>query len=145
MARYSRIHLGPARRNDPQVHEAEAAVAIAPGSAVAINASGQFDLATAATTSRVFLAQENYLAMKGVAVPYDAGDRVLGLHLQDDTHYAAIIPTGVNVSSPGAALALGAGGKLALATEGDRVVAYADEAFNNTTGSDQLIRVRVAA
>lgn len=153
MARYSRIHLGPARKNDPQVREAEAGGAIAPGTFVVLS-SGRFVNAVASTVGKVWLAQENYLAQKGVGAPYAAysagppivrGDTVLGLELQDDTHYAAVIATGTNVSAPGTPLKLAAGGKLAIATPGtDNIVAFSDEAFNNNTGSDQLLRIRVS-
>lgn len=153
MARYSRIHLGPARKNDPQVREAEAGAAITPGCLVVLS-SGRFVLATANTVGKVWLAQENYLAQKGVDAPYTAysagppevrGDTVLGLEMQDDTHYAARVATGVNITAVGTALTPGANGTLAIASTGDLIVAYADEAFNNNTGSAQLVRVRPAA
>lgn len=151
MARYSRIHLGPARKNDPQVREAEAGAAIVPGSFIVLS-SGRFVLAGAATVGKVWLAQENYLAQKGVDTAYkpyvsasDRGDTVLGLELQDDTHYAAVIATGTNVSAVGTPLKLASGGKLAIATPGtDNIVAFSDEIYNNNTGSDQLIRIRVS-
>lgn len=153
MARYNRIHLGPARKNDPQVREAEAGAssAIKPGTFVVLS-SGRFVNAAADTVGKVWLAQENYLAMKGVDTAYDPyvsasdrGDTVLGLELQDDTHYAAVIATGTNITAVGTPLKLAASGKLAIATPGtDNIVAFADEVFNNNTGSDQLIRIRVS-
>lgn len=153
MARYNSIHLGPARKNDPQVHEAEAGAAIKPGSMIVLS-GGRFVLAGAATVGKVWLAQENYLAMKGVDTAYGAyaagppvvhGDRVLGLEMQDDTHYAAVIATGTNVTAVGTPLKLAASGKLAIATPGtDNIVAFSDEVFNNNTGADQLIRIRVS-
>jgi hypothetical protein len=153
MARYSRIHLGPARKNDPQVREAEAAASstIKPGTFVVLS-SGRFTSAGAATVGKVWLAQENYLAQKGVDTAYkayvsdsDRGDTVLGLELQDDTHYAALIATGTNITAVSTPLKLASGGKLAIATPGtDNIVAFADEAYNNNTGSDQLIRIRVS-
>jgi len=155
MARYNRIHLGPARKNDPQVREAVAAAssAIKPGTFVVLSA-GRFASAGAATIGKVWLAQENYLAGKGVDDTYTAyaagppvvpGDTVLGLELQDDTQYAAVIATGTNVTAVGTPLKLASGGKLAIATPGtDNIVAFADEIYNNDTGSDQLIRIRVS-
>lgn len=143
MARYSRIHLGPARKNDPQVLELPAAAAIAPGSMLAI-AAGEFDAAGASHTGRIWIAQENYLAQKGVEAPYAEDDRVIGLEPEPGTMYAGIIATGTNVTAIGTPLALAAGGKLAVAAADGYVVAFADEAFNNNTGSDQLIRIRVA-
>ena len=153
MGRYSNIHLGPARKNDPQVREAEAAASstIKPGTFLVLS-SGRFDNAGAGTVGKVWLAQENYLAMKGVDTAYkayvsatDRGDTVLGLELQDDTQYAAVIATGTNITAVGTPLKLAAGGKLAIATPGtDYIVAFADEVYNNNTGSDQLIRIRVS-
>lgn len=153
MARYSRIHLGPARKNDPQVHEAEAGAssAIKPGTFIVLS-SGRFVNAGADTVGKLWLAQENYLAMKGVDTAYkayvsasDRGDTVLGLEMQDDTHYAAVIATGTNITAVGTPLKLASGGKLAIATPGtDNIVAFSDEVFNNNTGSDQLIRIRVS-
>ena len=154
MARYSRIHLGPARKNDPQVREAEAAAAILPGSLIVLNGAGRFALAAATTVGKVWLAQENYLAQKGVDVAYTGyaagppvvdGDTVIGLEMQDDTHYAARVANGVNITAPGTALTPGANGTLAIASTSDLVVAYSDEAYNNTSGSTQLVRVRPAA
>lgn len=153
MARYSRIHLGPARKNDPQVREAEAGAAIAPGSLIVLS-SGRFVLAGATTVGKVWLAQENYLAMKGVDAPYTAyaagppvvrGDVVLGLEMQDDTHYAARVANGVNITAVGTPLTPGANGTLAVASASDLIVAYSDEIYNNNTGASQLVRVRPAA
>lgn len=153
MARYSRIHLGPARKNDPQVLEAEAGAVITPGCLIVLS-SGRFVLAGATTVGKVWLAQENYLAQKGVDATYAAyaagppevrGDRVMGLEMQDDTHYAARIANGVNITAVGTALTPAANGTLAVASTADLVVAYADEVFNNNTGATQLLRIRPAA
>lgn len=152
MGRYSRIHLGPARRKDPQVREAEAGAAITPGSLVVLS-SGRFILAGATTIGKVWLAQENYLAMKGVDSAYAAyaagppiirGDTVLGLEMEDDTHYAARIANGVNITAVGTPLTPGANGTLAIASTSDLIVAYSDEIYNNNTGSSQLLRIRPA-
>lgn len=153
MARYSRIHLGPARKNDPQVTEREAGAAITPGSLIVLS-SNRFVLAGASTIGKVWLAQENYLAQKGVDAAYAAyavgppvvrGDTVLGLEMQDDTLYAARIANGVNITAVGTPLTPGANGTLGIAATSDLVVAYTDEVYNNNTGSAQLIRVRPAA
>lgn len=153
MGRYSRIHLGPARRNDPQVHEAEAGAAIKPGTLIVLS-SGRFVNASATTVGKVWLAQENYLAQKNVDTAYAAyaagppevrGDRVLGIELEDDTHYAARIANGVNITAVGVALTPAANGMLGIAATSDLVVAYSDEIYNNNTGTDQLLRIRPAA
>lgn len=153
MGRYSKILLGPARKNDPQVSEAEADVAIMPGTFVvrgAGAAASRFILATAAAAGRAFLAQENYLMLRNVDTPYRApagavrGDLVVALELEDDVLYAARIATGQNVTAIGTALAIGAAGNLVIAGAGAKVVAFSDEIFNNNTGSAALIRIRPA-
>ncbi|ALJ12631.1 hypothetical protein [Sphingopyxis macrogoltabida] len=152
MARYTRIHLGPARRNDPQVREAEAGAAITPGCLIVLS-SGRFALAGAATVGKVWLAQENYLAQKNVDAAYKAyaagppevrGDRVIGLELEDDTHYAARVANGVNITAVGTPLTPAANGTLGIASTSDLIVAYSDEIYNNNTGSTQLVRIRPA-
>ena len=145
MARYSRIHLGPARKNDPQVREAVAGAAITPGCLVVLS-SGKFVLAGASTVGKVWLAQENYLAQQSVDAAYTQdADTVLGLELQDDTHYAARVANGVNITAVGTALTPGASGTLAIASTSDLIVAYSDEIYNNNSGSTQLVRIRPAA
>lgn len=143
MGRYSKIILGPARKNDPQVLEFPAAASTKPGCLVVVTA-GKFALAGAATVGKVWLAQENYLSMQGVDTAYDTDDRVLGIEMQDDVIYAARIATGVNITAVGTALTPAANGMLGIASTSDLVVAYADEVFNNNTGTDQLIRIRPA-
>lgn len=143
MARYSNIILGPARKADPQVKELAAAAETLPGSLVVISA-GKFALADAATVGKVWLAQENYLALRGVDTAYAVDDTVLGLEMEADVLYAARIADGVNVAAVGTPLTPGAGGTLAIAGLSDLIVAYADEVFNNNTGASQLLKVRPA-
>lgn len=148
--RHTKILLGPTRKNDPQVAEHKVAAAgFLPGQLVTLT-NNLFVLATAAATGRVFLLQEHYLAMKSVDQPYRYSaeadgitDTALGLEMEDDVIYAARVPTGTDVKK-GDALALGAGGNLVLGTGSNRVVAYAHESFNNTTGATALVAVRKA-
>lgn len=145
MGRYTKIHLGPARKNDPQVHEAIAgATGIFPGSLVVLS-GGNFVLAAATTIGKVWLAQENYLMQRTVDVAYtQTSDTVLGLEMEGDCLYAARIATGVNITARGVALTPGANGTLAIAATSDLIVAYSDEVYNNNTGVTQLIRIRPA-
>lgn len=152
MGRYNRIHLGPARNNDPQVFEAEAGAAITPGCLVVLS-SGRFVLAGATTVGKVWLAQENYLLQRTVDQAYTAyaagppevvGDTVLALEMQDDCLYAARIANGVNITAVGVALTPAANGTLGIAATSDLIVAYSDEIFNNTTGATALLRIRPA-
>lgn len=142
MARYNVILAGPADKVKPQVREAICATAVLPGT-VLIGSGANFAQAGANATARAYLAQDNYLAMKDVDTAWPAGDRVVGLVLQDDELYNVRVPTGQNVvhDSP---LTTNSAGKLVLATTGQRVLFFAGETYNNTSGADQLVRARVA-
>lgn len=61
----------------------------------------------------------------------------------DEQFFNVRVPTAVNVAR-GAKLTTNATGKFVLATTGQNVAVVAEEAFNNTSGSDQLVRVRIA-
>lgn len=142
MARYNKIFAGPVTENIPQVVELPAAAATLPGCAVVATA-GEFALASATTVGKIWVAQDNYLTMKGVDDAIAADDRVIGMELLPEQLFNVRVPTGTNVAY-GAALSVGASGKWVLATTGRPIYAYAEEAFNNTTGADQLVRVRAA-
>jgi len=142
MARYNAVFGGPVEKLKPQVRELPAAASTLPGSIV-VATGGQFALADAATAGKVYIAQENYLTMKGPDTAVGTGDTLIGMELADDCLYRARVADGVNVALD-AALAPGANGELVLAGTADRVVAFADEAYNNTSGSSQLVQVRPA-
>lgn len=142
MARYNAVFAGPVEKLKPQVRELPAAVDLTPGSIV-VASGGQFALATAATTGKVYVVQENYLTMKGPDTSITAGNTAIGLEMADDCLYRARVATGTNVTLD-AALAPGANGELVLAGAADRVVAFAAETYNNTSGSAQLVQVRPA-
>jgi hypothetical protein len=61
----------------------------------------------------------------------------------DEQFFNIRVPTGTNVAR-GAELTTSAAGKFVLATTGQNVAFVAEEAFNNNTGSDQLVRARKA-
>lgn len=144
MARYNKIFLGPATQVTPQVREALAANGnIKPGHLVVLS-SGKFTPAAATTIGKVWIAQDNYLACEGVDTAYATDDTVMGLELLDAQFFAARIANGVNISAVGTALTPGASGTLAIASTSDLVVAYSEEIYNNTSGAEQLIRVRPA-
>lgn len=142
MARFNKIFRGPADKNKPQVREAICAAAVLPGTVVVLSGAN-FAQAGANAAGLVYLVQDNYLAMKGVDDAWLAGDRVVALHLQDDELYAVRVPTGQNIVQ-GDALTTNAAGKLVKATTGQRTIFYALEAYNNTSGADQLVTARVA-
>lgn len=143
MARYNKIFAGPFTEATPQVREAPAAAAITPGQLIVLS-NGKFTPAGAATTGKVYVAQDNYLVMGGVDDAYAVDDTVIGMELLDEQFFNVRVATATNVAQD-AALVPGAAGALVLAAAGAKqVVAFAEEAFNNTSGSAQLVRVRAA-
>lgn len=143
MARYNKIFLGPAEKNKPQVQELLAAAALKPGRLLVITA-GKFALAGAATVGKVWIAQDNYLALQSVDTDWAQDSLAIGMELFPEMLYAARVATGVNIAAIGTALTPGANGTLAIAGLSDLVVAYSEEVYNNDSGSEQLVRVRAA-
>jgi hypothetical protein len=143
MARYNKIFLGPVEKTKPQVKELLAAAALKPGR-LAVITSGKFALAAATTIGKLWLIQDNYLAMKGVDTDWAQDSTAIGIEMEGDHLYAARIANGVNITAVGTPLTPGATGTLAIAALSDLVVAYSDEVYNNNSGSEQLIRIRPA-
>lgn len=143
MARSNKIYAGPVTQVTPQVREAPAAAAVTPGQLIVLS-SGEFTPAAATTVGKVWVAQDNYLAGKGVDDAYAEGDVVIGMELLDEQFFNVRVATGVNISAVGTPLTPGASGTLAIASTSDLVVAYSEEIYNNTSGSTQLVRVRAA-
>jgi hypothetical protein len=142
MARYNKIYLGPVSEAKPQVLELTAADGdLSPGNLLVVS-SGEFDNAAATTIGKVWICQDNYLAMKGVDDDWLDGDTVIGMELLPEMLYAGRIANSVNITAIGTALTPAAGGLLAIASTGDKVIGYAEEVFNNTTGAEALIKFR---
>jgi hypothetical protein len=142
MARYNKIYAGPVSEVLPQVQERICAAAILPGTAL-VESGANFAQAGAASNAKIYVAQDNYLAMKGVDDAWTANDRIVGMEMLDEQFFNVRVPTATNVTR-GAGLTTNASGKFVLATTGQRIIAFAEEAYNNTSGADQLVRVRVA-
>lgn len=142
MPRFNKIYAGPFTEATPQVQERICAAAILPGTAL-VESGNNFAQAGAASNAKLFIAQDNYLAMKGVDDAWLANDRIVGMEMLDEQFFNVRVPTATNVTR-GAALTTNAAGKFVLATTGNRIVAFAEEAYNNTSGADQLVRARVA-
>ena len=138
MARYNTVYAGPADEPKPLAVEVVATGAITPGNL--FTPAGA--VAVAATATEVYVAQENYLLMKGVDAAYAIGDLVVGLRMLPGQFFNARVAATVAVTK-GAALALGASGNLVLATAGARVVAFADETVTVGASAD-LVRVVAA-
>lgn len=142
MARFNKIYAGPVTEVTPQVQERVCDASVLPGTAV-VESTTKFAQAGANSGEKLYIVQDNYLALKGVDDAWPAGDTIIGMELLDEQFFNVRVPTGVNVAR-GAKLATNAAGKFILATSGQNVAVVAEEAFNNNTGSDQLVRARVA-
>ncbi len=142
MPRYNKVYAGPVTQVSPQVQERVCAAAILPGTAL-IESGANFAQAGANALTKVYIAQDNYLALKGVDDAWPANDRIIGMEMLDEQFFNVRVPTGVNVAR-GSQLTTNSAGKFVLATTGQRVIAIAEEAYNNTSGADQLVRARVA-
>lgn len=142
MARFNKIFAGPVTQVTPQVQERICAAAILPGTAL-VESGANFAQAGANSGEKLYIAQDNYLALKGTDDAWPAGDTIIGMEALDEQFFNVRVPTGVNVAR-GAKLTTNATGRFVLATTGQNVAVVAEEAFNNTSGSDQLVRVRIA-
>ena len=120
MARYNKIFLGPVQENLPQVRELIADVALKPGCLVVITA-GQWALAGAAIVGKVWIVQDNYLAMKGTDDDWAADSIAIGMELLPESLYAARVANGVNITAIGTALTPGANGTLVIAAASDLI------------------------
>ena len=143
MARFNKIFLGPVDDNKPQVKELLGDVALKPGRLVVVS-SGKWALAADDTVGKVWLVQDNYLAMKGVDDDWLDEDRVVALEMSGDNVLAARIANGVNITAIGTPLTPGDDGTLAIADRSNLIVAYSDEVYNNNSGSEQLLKIRPA-
>jgi len=142
MARFNKIFAGPVTEGTPQVQERICDTSVLPGTLV-VESGTKFAPAGANSGEKLYVVQDNYLALKGVDDAWPAGDTIIALELLDEQFFNVRVPTGVNVAR-GAKLTSNAAAKLALATTGQNIALVAEEAFNNNTGSDQLVRARVA-
>lgn len=142
MARYNKIFAGPVDENKPQVQERICAAAILPGTAL-IESGANFAQAGANAAVKIYIAQDDYLALKGVDDAWPASDRIIGMEPLDDHFFNVRVPTGNNVLR-GSELTTAAAGKFVLATTGQNVRMIAEEAYNNASGADQLVRARKA-
>ncbi|WP_313666212.1 hypothetical protein [Shinella sp.] len=142
MARYNKIYAGPVSEPLPQVQERICTAGVLPGTAL-VESGSNFAQAGANAAGKIYIAQDNYLAMKGVDDAWPANDRIVGMEPLDEQFFNVRVPTGTNVTR-GANLTTNAAGKFVLATTGQNVKLVAEEAYNNTSGADQLVRARKA-
>jgi hypothetical protein len=142
MARYNKIFAGPTQQNLPQVQERICTTAVLPGTAL-IESGANFAQAGANVATKFYIAQDNYLALKDTDTAWPANDRIIGMEPLDELFFNVRVPTGNNVLR-GSELTTSAAGKFVLATTGQNVRMIAEEAYNNASGADQLVRARKA-
>ena len=142
MARFNKIFAGPYTEATPQVQERLCTTAVLPGTAL-VESGANFAQAGANAAGKIYVAQDNYRAMKGVDDAWPANDRIIGMEPLDEQFFNVRVPTATNVTR-GANLTTNAAGKFVLATTGQNVKMVAEEAYNNTSGADQLVRARKA-
>lgn len=142
MPRFNKIFAGPVTEVTPQVQERICPTAVLPGTALVENGNA-FAQAGASPNTKLYIAQDNYLALKGVDDAWPAGDRIIGMEMLDEQFFNVRVPTGNNIAR-GAGLSINAAAKFVPAATGNRIIAFAEEAYNNTTGADQLVRVRAS-
>ncbi len=142
MARFNKIFAGPFTEATPQVQERVCATAVLPGTAL-VESGSSFAQAGANAAGKIYIAQDNYLALKDVDTAWPANDRIIGMEPLDEQFFNVRVPTGTNITR-GANLTTNASGKFVLATTGQNVKLVAEEAYNNTSGADQLVRARKA-
>ena len=143
MARYNTIFGGPSTVRAPQVEEARANVALTPGHIVILS-SGNFILHNVAGgRGPVRVVQENYLANKTPDDVIAQNNTAMGIIPMPDQILRVLVANGQNVAK-GAKLQSNGSGLCIIAAASDEVLFYAEEAFNNNTGSAQLVQVRPA-
>lgn len=143
MARYNTIWAGPDSENMPQKVEAIVTSDVLPGTIVTLSGPN-FVPAVAATVTAVYVVQDDYLTMKNVDTAIKAGNTAMGLITLDEQFVNVRIANGLNIAK-GVGLALGAAGTVVIAATGARIIGYADESYNNTSGASQLVRMRAIA
>lgn len=147
MARFNKIFAGPTRDPLPQVKERLApAGGLTPGSIVTLNGDDWALHGTAGGRGDLYVVQENYLAMRTPDDDYDEDDTAIGMEPLDEHRFRVLVATGNNVSEGDPLSSLGDGTLgIAGATSGDEVLFFAEESFNNDTGSNQLVTARKAS
>jgi hypothetical protein len=143
MPRYNKIFAGPVTEVTPQVEECLANVALTPGQIVTRNGSGKFILhATAGGRGRFRVVQDNYLAQEGVDTAIAADDTAIGLIPLDEQFYYVRVVTGQNLTKGDPLVSNGAGALTKGVTSGHHVLFWAEETYNNASGSTQLVLAR---
>ncbi|WP_168072803.1 hypothetical protein [Caulobacter sp. SSI4214] len=144
MGRYNKIFAGPPCELDVQVEEAPCNVALTPGSIILLGSGKWIAHNTAGGRGRIRVLQDNYLACEGVDVQVAANDTGIGLIPHGDLLFYVLVATGNNLAKGDPLVSNGAGVLTKGATSGHQILFWAEETYNNTTGSSQLVLARPA-
>lgn len=144
MARYNKIFAGPATEVTPQVEELPCNVALTPGMVILRSSGKWIAHATAGARGRIRVLQDNYLAMEGVDTNVAADDIGIGLIPLDEQLFYVRVATGNNLTKGDGLVSNGAGLLAKAATQGHHILFWAEETYNNNTGSSQLVLCRTA-
>ena len=144
MARYNKIYAGPVRETQPQVEEALCNVALTPGQIVILSSGKWVAHATAGGRGRIRVLQDNYLAGENPDTAVAQNDTGVGLIPLDEDLFYVRVATGNNLAKGDPLVSNGAGLLAKGATTGHQVLFWAEETYNNNTGSSQLVLARVA-
>lgn len=140
--RYNKIYAGPATQVAPQVVEQQVTAAYLPGVILTLTGTAKFTLAGVATTTQLFVLQENYLAMLDVDDAYQIDEVGLGMIPLDEQLFNCRFAAST-VLVKGEPVALAANGLLRKVTTTGTyfVVGYMDETVT-LPATEELARVR---
>lgn len=147
MARYNTIYQGPFNEYEPQTVEGFVSAASLPGTIVRRGASNALTVGAASlgAEARYYILAEGYLGGPGQSLDTNVATNTTAeaYDIHERENYAALLADGQNVTALDTPLTVNTSGQLQIATVGTHeVVFYANEIYNNNTGSAQLIRVR---
>lgn len=138
MARYRRVNI-----DGKSLFKTETritAAALLPGTFVSINGSNAFAQLTA-LRGRMYVLEVGYHQGLGIRDPIPLGDSAVGNYIEEGREFAALVGPGTYAKDT--PLTLGTDGRAAIATEGNNVFAYSQDAVVIAAGATDYIRIRI--
>lgn len=143
MARYGTIFAGPVEKTMPYSRNTDVDVDLAPGTIVTLNGDQEFVAhATQGVRGAFYILAENYLTQDDTDTDIPANQTGIGYLPDESCFFHVLVETGTSVVRGVTQLTSNGSGALEIAASGDDVMFIADETYNNTTGSNQLVLVR---
>ena len=149
MARKNSIWAGPFNEYQPQTVEGFVSAASLPGTIVRRGASNALTVGAAplGAETKYYILNEQYINGTGRDLDTQVATNTTAeaFEIQERINYTALLADGQNITALDTPLTVNTDGTLQAATVGTHhIVAYANEVFNNNTGSAQLINIRKA-